>query len=172
MNILNSILMHPFTWGLALGLIFAIWAWMGGWGKRHALTKEVATLKEHLQTQMTITAKGQQSALQEIEQLKKQNENMRVTLAELKNRPDKAELQKLYVYDRAVHLMYEKAPGFSAAWESIMKEAQAEMDRTSTGLTAWVRRIIHPSLGAGAARTATDTTTEVKITEPHSEPGK
>ena len=108
--------------------------------------KDNRLLREHLQTQMAINAKGNQSTLQEIEQLKKQNENLRITLATLKNRPDKSELRTLYLYDKAIHLMYEKAPGFAPAWESIIKDAESDMERTSSGLIAWARRVIRPSL--------------------------
>ena len=145
-------LTDPFTLGLLLGIAFACIIAIGGWSRRRSLVKDNRLLREHLQTQMTINAKGNQSTLQEIEQLKKQNENLRITLATLKNRPDKSELRTLYLYDKAIHLMYEKAPGFAPAWESIIKEAESDMERTSTGLIAWARRVIRPSLSKAPSK--------------------
>lgn len=117
------------------------------------MVKENQLLREHLQVQMKINTKGNQETLQELEELKKKNENLRVSLAVLKNRPDKSELRTLYLYDKAIHMMYEKSPGFASAWESFIKDAEAEMEKTSTGLVAWARRVIHPSLSSGSSHT-------------------
>lgn len=146
-----EIITHPFTLGLLLGLVIAAVIGINGWLKRRSLVKDNQLLKEHLQVQMTINNRGNQETLQELEQLKRQNENLRVSLAVLKNRPDKSELKTLYLYDRAIHMMYEKAPGFAPAWESFIKEAEAEMEKTNTGLMAWARRVIHPSLTPGSS---------------------
>lgn len=148
-----EILSHPFTLGLLLGLVITAVVAINGWLKRRSLVKDNNLLREHLQVQMTINTKGNQETLQELEQLKKQNENLRVSLAALKNRPDKSELRTLYLYDKAIHMMYEKAPGFAPAWESFLKEAEAEMEKISTGFVAWARKVIHPSLTAGSSHT-------------------
>ena len=145
-----ELLTNPFTLGLLLGLAVAAFVAVGGWNRRRALVKDNRLLREHLHTQMTITSQGNRAQHDEIASLKQRNENLRISLAALKNRPDKAELRTLYLYDKAIHLMYEKAPGFAPAWESIIKEAEAEMDKTSTGLVAWVRKAIRPSLKTGS----------------------
>lgn len=149
MEIILGALAHPFTWGLLVGLIFAAWAFFGGWAARRELKREVRRLEEHGRTAAEINAKGNQALMDEVAELKKTTENLRISLAALKEKPDRAELQKLYVLDKAVHLMYERVPGFAPAWEGIVKEAQAEMDKTATGLLPWIRRIVHPSLGPG-----------------------
>ncbi len=150
MEIILGALAHPFTWGLLVGLVFAAWAFFGGWSARRALKREVRRLEEHSRTAAEINAKGNQALLDEVAELRKANENLRISLAALKDKPDRAELQKLYLLDRGVHLMYERAPGFAPAWEGILKEVQAEMDKTSSGLLPWIRRIVRPSLGPGA----------------------
>ena len=33
-----------------------------------------------------------------------------------------------------------------------MKEAEAEMEKTSTGIIAWVKKVIRPSISAGSSR--------------------
>ena len=84
-------LTNPFTLGLLLGIAFAFIVAISGWSKRRTLVKDIRLLRDHLQTQTAINAKGNQSTLQEIEQLKLQNEILRITLATLINRPDKSE---------------------------------------------------------------------------------
>ena len=149
MEILLTALAHPFTWGLGLGLVFGAWAFFSGWSAKRALRREVRRLEDHCRTAADLSAKGTQSLQDELAVLKEQNQNLQITVAELKNKPDRAELQKLYVLDKAAALMTERAPGFAAAWQAALKEAQAELDKTSTGFLPWIRRIIHPSLGSG-----------------------
>lgn len=149
MDIILSVLAHPFSWGLAVGLIFAAWAFFAGWSATRALRREVRRLEDHCRTAADLGAKGTQAMQDEIAALEEQNRNLQITVAELKNKPDRAELQKLYVLDNAAALMTERAPGFAAAWQAALKESQAELDKTSTGLLPWLRRIVHPSLGMG-----------------------
>lgn len=149
MESILSALAHPFAWGLLAGLVFAAWAFFGGWSARRALRREVRRLEEHGRTAAEISARGNRALLEEIAELKKANENLRISLAALENKPDRAELRKLYLYDKTVHLMFERAPGFAPAWEAGLKEAQDEMDKISGGVLPWIRRLVHPSLGAG-----------------------
>jgi hypothetical protein len=144
MELILGVLGHPFTWGLLVGLIFAAWAFFGGWSARRALKREIRRLEDHCRTAADLNARGQQALMDENATLKGQNENLRISLAELKNKPDRAEIQKLYLFDKAVHLMTARAPGFATAWESVLQEAQAEIDKTSTGILPFMRRIIHP----------------------------
>ena len=163
-----ELLTHPFTIGLALGLAFALFVAIGGWNKRRTLRKDNRQLREHLHTQLTINSKGNQALQAEIEQLKKQSENLRISLATRTSRPDKSELRTLYLYDKTIHMMYEKAPGFAPAWESTMREAEIEMDKMSTGVLAWVKRIIRPSLGSGRTQPAGSTkelSTDINVIE-------
>ena len=152
METLLKILAHPFTWGLAIGFVFAAWAFFAGWSARRGLRRDIRrleTVNEKLaatfQTQSEILAKANRDLQGEIAVLKESNGNLKVSLDALKNKPERAELQKLYLLDKAVHLMYERAPGFAPAWEGALREAQAELDKTSSGLLPWIRRIVHPS---------------------------
>ena len=153
-DILITVVTAHFTWGLLAGLVFAAWAFCSGWSARRALRREVRRLEEHCRTQLELDAKGRQSLLDENASLKQQTENLRISLADLKNKPDKAEILKLHLYDRAVHLMYERAPGFASAWESTLKDAQAELDKTATGILPFIRRLVRPSLGTGSTAAA------------------
>ena len=148
MDILLTVFSSPFVWGLLLGLVFAAWAFFSGWGTKRALRKEVQRLENALRTQTEVSTAGRQTLLNENAELKKVNENLRISLATLQSKPEKAELRQLHVYDKAVHLMYERAPGFSSAWESALKEAQGDLDKTASGLLPFIRRIIHPSLSS------------------------
>lgn len=155
MDILMQVLAHPFTWGLLVGLIFAAWAFFSGWAGRRALRRDVKRLegemlrlKDHIRTSTELNAEGTKALENKVTTLEEQNKNLQITVAELKNKPDRAEIQKLYVLDKAAELMTSRAPGFAPAWQSALQEAQAELDKTSTGVLPFLRRIIHPSLSA------------------------
>ena len=158
MNALWTVFRHPFTWGLLLGLVFAAWAFFSGWSARRALRREMRhmedslrRLEDALRAVAEQNAAGSKALKEENDDLKQKNENLRISLAELKNKPDRAEIQKLYLLDKAVHLMIARAPGFATAWEGMLQEAQAELDKTSTGILPWIRRILHPSAAPAPA---------------------
>ena len=149
----DMIMNHPFLQGeilgLGMGIALMIIVWFNGLAKKRELSKSLKQLREHLNNQMSITAKGTSEYVREIEQLKQQNENLRITVATLKNKPGRGELHTLQVYDKAIHLMYEKAPGFAPSWEAVIKEVESEMKRADTGLTALFKKIVRPSLMTG-----------------------
>lgn len=156
MELLVELLANPFTLGLILGLTIAIAIAFTGWNARRELKRKIRDLEGHLHTKMQIDAKGSLALQTEVDELKKKNENLRISNHSLMSRPDKRELQTLHLYDKAIHLMYEKSPGFATAWEFILQEAQRELDETKTGLTAWVRKAIRPSLKSSNALPALD----------------
>ena len=162
MDILKQVLAHPFTWGLLVGLIFAAWAFFSGWAGRRALRcdvkrleGEMLRLKDHIRTSTELNAEGTKALEAKAKTLEEQNKNLQITVAELKNKPDRAEIQKLYILDKAAERMTARAPGFAPAWQSALQEAQAELDKTATGVLPLLRRIIHPSLSASSSAPAT-----------------
>ena len=158
MDILAKIFTSPFTWGLLVGFIFAAWAFCSGWTAKRNLRRQVgrlegqiADLKRNLSTQVEVAANDRQALRTENADLKQRVDNLTISLATLQNKPGRAELRQLHLYDKAVHLLCERTPGFSPAWETALKEAQAELDKTSSGILPFLRRIIHPSLSSPPA---------------------
>ena len=141
-----ELLTHPFSIGLGTGLILVLVIWINGILKRRSLVKELRSLKEHLHTQMGINARGNESTINELQELRQQTENLRVTNSTLKQKPGRAELQTLAVYDKALHIMFAKAPGFAPAWENVLKEANEDLKRAETGLIPLIRSVFRPSL--------------------------
>jgi len=131
--------------GLALWAITLLITWLNGIGKRRAISKELKELKKHLHNQMEINAKGLQQKEEELSELNKKNENLQLTLANLKTKTSVEEKQMLLLYDKAIHLMYERAPGFAPSWEIILKEAETELDQISDGSTKFTKKLIRPS---------------------------
>jgi hypothetical protein len=135
---------HPFLLGLAVGLIAVLFVWVRGLLRCRGLNREMAKLKESLYTKMQIDAKGHLTRESELEQLRKANENLRITVRSLQNKPGRAEIRQLHVYDKAIHSMLAKAPGFAPTWEMVLKEAEDEIAQTETGIGAFMRKVFVP----------------------------
>jgi len=108
--------------------------------------KEIKEYKEHLNRQMKITNDGSKAQEDELNKLKKENENLRISVHALGQKPGRAELRLLNIYDNALRKMQIRAPGFSSAWEMSLQEAEAEYEANETGLKSIIKRVFKPSL--------------------------
>ena len=108
--------------------------------------KELKEYKEHLNRQMKITNEGSKNLEKDLEQAKKENENLRISVKTLGQKPGLAELRLLNIYGNALRKMQMRAPGFSSAWEMSLQEAEAEYEANETGLKSIIKRVFKPSL--------------------------
>ncbi len=148
-DFLHKIIEHPFTWGLGVGFIFVLLTWLAAIAKRGELRREVRRLREHLHTQMDITSRGNSTMRTELETLKTQNENLRVAVKEWQQKPGRPEMRMLAVYDRAIRILNQNAPGFSPVWEKAVKEAEEEIVAADSGMSAMLRRAFRPLAALG-----------------------
>ena len=160
MEAVLEILKQPFIWGLLVGLLIAFFMWKSGYTAAQHLKKEAKRVNEemkelqnHLNTQLKINATGNEKLTQELDALKEQNENLRVNIASIQQKPDKAELKHLQVTEKAVSLMREQAPGFATAWEKALREAEEEYANAENGLSKLVKKVI-PRLGKSTEKEA------------------
>jgi predicted nucleic acid-binding Zn-ribbon protein len=168
----QEILNNPFTWGLGLGLLVAAFMLKSAIVAKLHLKREIRRmggelrdLQSHLNTQMKITATGNDALSKQMEEFKTQNENLRINLAALQNKPDKAELRQYRLQEMAVSAMREQAPGFAGAWEKAMRQAEAEMKSAESGLTKLMRKVV-PGLGNSSPKA---NVTDVQMIESQSE---
>jgi hypothetical protein len=157
MDLILDALKHQFVWGLLLGLLVAGFIWKSGYTRGRAgarecrrLEAELRDLQGHLNTQLKINASGNESLLGELEILKRQNENLRVNNAALQQKPGRAEMRLLQIYENTLRTMREQAPGFAPAWEKAQRQAEADLEAADSGILKLVRRVI-PSLGNPSA---------------------
>ncbi len=148
-----EILRNPFTWGLLLGLLLAAFIWKSGFTARRNVARDLRRVEEelknlqgHLNTQLKISATGNESLQTELETLRRQNETLRVNNAALQQKPGKGEQRQLHIQELAIRTMREQAPGFAPAWEKALRHAEAEVDAAESGLAKLVRKVI-PGLG-------------------------
>lgn len=153
MEFLKNLFLHPFTLGLIVGLLPTALAWKNSlansllWKKeKQKLDQELRDLQTHLNTQLKITATGNEALQKELEQLRLQNETLRINLAATQQKPGRAEMRQLQIIEVAVSTMREQAPGFAAAWERAIREAEELAGQQESGLKKLMRRVM-PSLG-------------------------
>ncbi len=122
-----ELILHPFALGLYVGVFFCIYIFFSEMARRRHLKLKIKELEE-------------------VDDLKKQNENMRITLATLQTKPGAAELKMLYTFDRAISIMNQRTPGFSGVWEGVMLEAQKEVEESTSGIRGLIRKVFKPSV--------------------------
>lgn len=151
---------EPFVWGLLIGFGFAFFAWKAGLSNKMRLSRDVRRLESelrelqgHLNTQLKINSQGNQTLQDELDELRRQNENLRVSLAGVQSKPGRAEARQYQVTENAVRLMREQAPGFAPAWEKAVRQAELEVEAGESGLKKLVRKVM-PGIGMGAGSTA------------------
>ena len=152
----HQVVTSHFAWGLAVGLALVLLTWIMGLAKRGELRREVRRLREHLNTQMDITQRGNAAMKTELDSLKTQNENLRVAVKEWQTKPGRGELRQLSIYDRAIRILNQNAPGFSPVWEKAVKESESELAESENGsMGSMLRRAFRPfaALGNGGPRT-------------------
>lgn len=157
METVIEIMKHPFVWGLLLGLLITFFVWKTGFTTRSHIRKEnkrlqqeMDELQQHLNTQLKISATGNDALTKDLEELKTQNENLRVNISTLQQKPEKAELKHLHITENAVRMMREQAPGFATAWEKALRTAEEDYQNSENGLTKLVRKVL-PNYGSSSS---------------------
>jgi hypothetical protein len=131
--------------GVLIGLAVAIWVAISGWRRRRDIEAELVRLRQHLQDHMEITHEGAQQRKLELDRLRQENENLRITLKAWQQKPDRRELRMLQVYDHAVNQLLANAPGFAPHWQAALGDAEQHVAQIDSGLVAFARRLVMPS---------------------------
>lgn len=163
---MNEQFLEPFIYGLGVGIIGVVVVYLRETTKRSQYKKEIKSLKNHLHQKMEIDAEATDHKKKEIEKLKKENENLRITNQSLSQKPDKKEVFALHTYQKAIDKMSESLVGFAPAWQKALKEAEVEVDQIQEGKKSFVRRIIPRQFLSGS-----DNTIEINTSKSDEEKG-
>jgi hypothetical protein len=122
-----------FFWGLGaglfLGLIGIVLAILRLWETR----REVSRLRRHLADKMELEADATNRLKADLQNLKSQNENLRMKVSGLSQLPDRKQQRDLEVYARAERYMVSQSPGFPAVWEQAKQTAVGELETEEQG---------------------------------------
>lgn len=138
--------MQNFLIGLGIGVVLAIVLVVIMSVNRHKETlqekKENDRLRRMLNDRMDLESDGLAKLKETNEDLKKQNENLRISLNTYSQKPNRKEVARLHVYQLAVDRLTINSPGFGAAWQAALKESEEEFQKTYVGVQPFIKRLI------------------------------
>jgi hypothetical protein len=137
-----SVLLRPFFIGLYIGVVGCLFFLIQGKVRARRLRKEIGKLKQHMQTKLEIEAEENERRKNEIARLKQESENLRITLQEYVQKPGRKELRQLHIYQKAVEILTEKAPGFAQSWLSALKDSEDDIRQAERGVVPFFRRLL------------------------------
>lgn len=138
MNLINN----PFAKGLAVGIVFCVVIYIRGFLRRRELAKEVERLRTHLHTKLEIDSSDNERRKQELERLKQERDNLRITVQSLNQKPGRKEIRQYFLYQTTLDMMFEKAPGFAPAWQVTLKEAESLFEKSEKGVVPLLKRLM------------------------------
>jgi len=125
----SSLFASQFVWGVALGLLFFFFS---AWS--HFKTKrELRRYRKHLSDKLELEARQYELVRREKETIGKENENLRLRIGQLNEKPEQKMLRDLEVLSRAEKRMIVQAPGFAGAWENAKAAAIEELTAEDQG---------------------------------------
>ncbi len=128
--------------GLAVCLVVSVALLSKGASEKKRAKEEVEKYKKMLQDRMELESEGLSKLKEENAELKKQNENLRISLNTMSQKPGRKEMQRLDVYQTAAERLSMNSPGFAPVWQAALKESEEEFKKTFLGLTPYLRRHI------------------------------
>jgi MFS superfamily sulfate permease-like transporter len=138
--------MQNFLIGLGIGVVLAIVLVVVMSVNRHKEIlqekKETDRLRRMLNDRMDLESDGLTKIKEENVELKKQNENLRISLNTYSQKPNRKEIARLHVYQLAVDRLTINSPGFGAAWQAALKESEEEFQKTYVGVQPFIKRLI------------------------------
>lgn len=137
-----AVISNPFAKGLALGLLFCVIIYIRGYLRRNELSKEVNRLRSHLHTKLEIDSSENERRKSELEKLKQERDNLRITVQSLNQKPGRKEIRQYFIYQTALDIMFEKAPGFAPAWQITLKEAEGLFEKSEKGVVPLLKRLM------------------------------
>ena len=130
METLKTIFTNWFLLGFLLGFFLCVLSLFA-----HGKTKrELKRLKGHLSDKLEIEAEKMSEMKEKIDELKGENENLRMKINAGRVQDDYQALEReLEIYARAEKGMVVNAPGFAQAWEKAKEASLSELEAEESG---------------------------------------
>ena len=128
--------------GLAVAVVLSVALLSKSSAQKKAAKEEVEKYRRMLQDRMELESEGLNKLKEENAELKKQNENLRISLNTMSQKPGRKEMQRLDVYQTASERLSMNSPGFAPVWQAALKESEEEFKKTFLGLTPYLRKHI------------------------------
>jgi hypothetical protein len=124
---------HHFYLGLGIGAVLGLLGIGFALMRLFDTKAEVRRLKRHLSDKLELEAEATNRLRVDLQELKQNNENLRIKVANLNQYPDKRLQRELEIYARAERFMVTSSPGFPAVWEEAKRSALSGLEQEETG---------------------------------------
>ena len=128
--------------GIAIAAVVALYFSVRVGKVRKEKDAEVQKYKTMLSDRMELESDGLRKVKVENEELRKTNENLRVSLLAMREKPGRKELERLQVMQTAADRLVLNSPGFAPVWQAALKESEEEFRKTYSGLMPFLKRHI------------------------------
>ena len=128
--------------GIAIAAVVALYFSVRVGKVRKEKEAEVQKYKTMLSDRMELESDGLRKVKEENEELRKANENLRVSLLVMREKPGRKEVQKLQIMQKAVDRLTLNSPGFATAWQVAMHDSEEEFQRMYSGIVPFIKRHI------------------------------
>jgi hypothetical protein len=122
-----------FYWGLGIGFAFGVIGMILITLRLWESSRDVRRLKRNLADKLELEAHATNRLRSDLEDLKQQNENLRIKVANLNQLPERRLNRDLEIYARAERYMVARSPGFPAVWEEAKRAAASEVEVEEQG---------------------------------------
>ena len=171
-NLFMMLWSNLFARGLMVGLVICFYFWFQAKLKIRELNSNLTKLREHLHTKLEIDSRENERRKEELDTLRQERDNLRNKVQLLNQKPGRLELRQYQVYQKAIDIMFEKAPGFAPAWQITLKEAEEEMQKSEKGIIPFFKRIKQSAISSGeSSGSGEQHHSEKKILELHGPSG-
>lgn len=157
-NLSNPV--NTFIYGFLLGGVFLLMALWNHWKTK----REFRRYKTHLSDKLELDSRNVQELNRERTRLAQENENLRVQVARLNEKPDNKVQRELEVLARAEKHMMINAPGFAPAWEMAKTQAASSLQAEETG-QSFPQKIFRKLLGSSSGGTSSPSETAGKTAD-------
>src|SRR6201997_3325853 len=122
-----------FFWGLGVGILLGVIGIILAVIRLWEAHRELGRLRRHLADKLELEADATNRLKGDLQNLKSQNENLRMKGSSLSQTPDRKQQRDLEVYARAERYMVSQSPGFPAIWEQAKTLAMGELETEEQG---------------------------------------
>ena len=147
--------LYTFGMGFGLGCVFWFMSAFAHWRTRG----EFRRYKTHLSDKLELDARQLQETNKERARLAQENENLRIQVSRLNDRPENKLQRDLEILARAEKHMLLNAPGFAPAWEMAKSQAQSQIETEEKGMS-FPQKIFRKLTGGGSTPALQETASE------------
>lgn len=137
-----SIYSISFGIGFGLGLLGIIYLLFSKSSQKRQLTKEINRQKQMLQDRLEVELAATAAMKDKIKILEETNNNLQQSLQSLSQKANRAEVQQLAIYQKAIDILSAQSPGFGPAWQNALDKSREEIMQYSKGVKPFLRSIV------------------------------